>query len=145
MFLKENKDTIKNIPEIYKATKETSSTFPNIEVLLKYFRIIPVSNASEEKSFSILKRVKNYLRSTAGEETLREKKHCGRRNTTGEDMAILYIQEDIFNQINKDKVIDEFEKIEARRKFIKKNYFTYFPASLVEHFSSSFPQQVKRE
>ena len=82
-----------------------SCTFPNVEVLLKILRTIPLSNASGERSFSVLKRVKNYLRSTMGEE---------RSN----DMAILYIEKDIFNQINTDKVIDEFAKNKARRKFI---------------------------
>ena len=105
LFLKENKDTIKTIPEIHKAAKEMSCTFPNVEVLLKFFRTIPLSNASGERSFSVLKRVKNYLRSTMGEDRLN-------------DMAILYIEKDIFNQINTDKVIDEFAKNKARRKFI---------------------------
>jgi len=82
-----------------------SCTFPNVQVLLKFFRTIPLSNASGERSFSVLKRVKNYLRSTMGEDRLN-------------DMAILYIEKDIFNQINTDKVIDEFAKNKARRKFI---------------------------
>jgi len=33
-------------------------------------------------------------------------------------MAILYIEKDILNQINTDKVIDEFAKNKARRKLI---------------------------
>ena len=82
-----------------------SCAFPNAEVLLKFFRTIPLSSASGESSFSVLKRVKNYLRSTMGEDRMN-------------DMAILYIEKDIFNQINTDKVIDEFAKNKARRKFI---------------------------
>jgi len=49
--------------------------------------------------------VKNYLRSITGEDRLN-------------DMAILYIEKDILNQINTDKVIDEFAKNKARRKLI---------------------------
>jgi hypothetical protein len=104
LFLKENED-IKTISEIHKAAKEMSCTFPNVEVLLKIFRTIPLSNATGERSFSVLKRVKNYLRSTMGEERLN-------------NMAILYIEKDIFNRINIDKIIDQFAKSKARRKFI---------------------------
>ena len=81
-----------------------SCAFPNAEVLLKFFRTIPLSNASGERSFSVLKRVKNYL-ITMGEDRLN-------------DMAILYIEKDILNQINTAKLIDKFAKNKARRKFI---------------------------
>ena len=39
------------------------NTFPNIEIALRIFCSFPCSNASGERSFSVLKRVKNYLRS----------------------------------------------------------------------------------
>jgi len=80
-------------------------TFPNVEAILKIFLTIPLSNASGERSFSVLKRVKNYLRSTIGEDRLN-------------DLAILYIEKDIFNQINTDEVIHKFAKNKARKKFI---------------------------
>ena len=68
----------------------------------------------------------------------------------GEDrlnvMTILYIEKDIFNQINTDRVKDEFAKNKVRRKFILKNcYFIYFPVSLVELSNATFPPQVKRD
>lgn len=105
IFLKENKDTIKTTPDIYRAAKEMSCTFPNVEIVLNFFLTIPLSNASGERSFSVLKRVKKYLRSTMGEERLNS-------------MAILYIEQEILNRINTAKIIDEFARNKARRKFI---------------------------
>lgn len=40
------------------------STFPNVEKIQKIFLTIPICNASGERSFSVLKRVKNYLRNS---------------------------------------------------------------------------------
>lgn len=82
-----------------------SSTFPNVEIILKIFLTIPISNASGERSFSVLKRVKNYLRSTMGEDRLN-------------NMAILYIEQEILDEIDTAKIIDEFAKEKSRRKFI---------------------------
>jgi len=45
-----------------------SSTFPSIEIALKIFICMPCSNASGERSFSVLKRVKTYLRSSLANE-----------------------------------------------------------------------------
>jgi len=44
--------------------------FPNIYVLLKIFATLPVSIAATERSFSALKRIKDYLRSTMAESRL---------------------------------------------------------------------------
>ncbi|GFT50984.1 hypothetical protein NPIL_95511, partial [Nephila pilipes] len=46
LFLKENKDTMNTPNEIYPVAKEIVSTFPNVEILLKIFLTIPISNAS---------------------------------------------------------------------------------------------------
>ncbi|GFT32073.1 zinc finger MYM-type protein 1 [Nephila pilipes] len=74
LFLKENKNTMNTPIEIYRVAKEMVSTFPNVEIFLT----IPISNTSGERSFSVLKRVKNYL-SSMGEDKLNS-------------MAILYIE-----------------------------------------------------
>ena len=41
-----------------------ASTFPNVAIILQIFLTIPASNASGERSFSVLKRVKTYLRNS---------------------------------------------------------------------------------
>jgi len=66
---------------------------------------MPISNSSGERSFSVLKRVKNYLRSTMSENSLN-------------DMAILYIEQEILVDINISKIIDDFARIKSRKKLI---------------------------
>ena len=38
-------------------------TFPNVAIILRVYLTLPVANTEGERSFSALKRVKNYLRS----------------------------------------------------------------------------------
>lgn len=46
------------------------SIFPNICILLQILATLPVSTASTERSFSALRRVKDYLRNSTGQERL---------------------------------------------------------------------------
>ncbi|KAB0803204.1 hypothetical protein PPYR_00174 [Photinus pyralis] len=64
------------------------STFCNIEILLRIYRSIPISNASGERSFSTLKRVKTYLR------------NCLNQDNTS-SLAVLNVESDILNVIDK--------------------------------------------
>lgn len=50
--------------------KLDTSYFPTIKVLLRIFATILVTTATAERTFSLLKRLKTYLRSTMGEERL---------------------------------------------------------------------------
>ena len=70
-------------------------TNPAISVLLRMFATLPVTTATGERSFSALKHIKNYLRSTMGEEMPNGHAH-------------LYINTNI--NLGYDKVIDEFGK-----------------------------------
>ena len=45
-------------------------TYPALATMLQIFATIPVTTASGERPFSALKYIKNYLRSTMGEERL---------------------------------------------------------------------------
>lgn len=56
--------------------------FPNVEIILKILLTMPICNTSAERSFSCMKRVKDYLRNSVSEERLN-------------DMAILYIDSDL--------------------------------------------------
>ena len=67
-------------------------TFPNLETILKTLLTIPIANASGERYFSALKRIKNYLRTTLSEDHLN-------------DLAILYIESDFFKNTSYDKLI----------------------------------------
>jgi len=44
--------------------------FPNIKKILQLFATLPVTSATPERTFSVLKRLKTYLRATMNEERL---------------------------------------------------------------------------
>lgn len=81
------------------------ATFPNIEVILRIFECIPIANCSGERSFNALKRVKRYDRSTVKESKLN-------------DISILYIENDMLDQIDVDSVIDKFVQLKERKRYI---------------------------
>ncbi|ESN91287.1 hypothetical protein HELRODRAFT_70514, partial [Helobdella robusta] len=78
---------------------------PNIEILLKIFLTIPLSNASGESYFSVLKRIKNYSKSTMGDQKL-------------SNLAIMYIEQETLNRVDTAIIIDEFAISKTRKKFI---------------------------
>ncbi|XP_029345910.1 52 kDa repressor of the inhibitor of the protein kinase-like, partial [Acyrthosiphon pisum] len=67
--------------------------FPNIHFLLKVLATLPVSTATPERTFSTLKRVKTFLRSSTGQERL-----------TG--IALLSVHRDV--TVNPDEVLNQF-------------------------------------
>lgn len=79
------------------------STFSNVEILLRLYLTIPISNASGERSFSTLKRVKSYLRNSLNEENLAS-------------LAVLNVQSDILDKLNIDEIINKFSEIKVRKK-----------------------------
>ncbi|XP_046844762.1 52 kDa repressor of the inhibitor of the protein kinase-like [Xenia sp. Carnegie-2017] len=73
--------------------------FENIKVLLKILGTIPVTSCECERSFSALRRLKNYTRSTMAADRLN-------------GLALLYIHQDI--NPDKEKIIDLFAKDKRR-------------------------------
>lgn len=63
---------------------------------------MPVTAATCERSFSKLKFIKNYLRSTMGQERL-------------SNLSILSIENEVAGEINFEDVIDEFAAIKSRK------------------------------
>ena len=63
---------------------------------------MPVSVASCERSFSKLKIIKTYLRSTMAEELLG-------------NLAILSIEKEVFNSVDFDQIIDQFAEKKSRK------------------------------
>lgn len=74
-------------------------TYPITETLLHIFATLPVTTASGERSFSALKLIKTYLRSSMKEDRL-------------DSLAHLYINKDI--NLDRDHVIDQFAKSNRR-------------------------------
>ena len=76
--------------------------FPNLRTALQILLTISVSVASCERSFSKLKLIKTYLRSTMCQERL-------------SNLAILSVEKDAFDSINFDTIIDQFAEKKARK------------------------------
>ena len=67
---KHNLITIKEIHHYFSKNIYLKSVFPNILILLVIFLTVPVTSAECERSFSCLKRLKTWLRSTIGQSRL---------------------------------------------------------------------------
>ncbi|CAF1321705.1 unnamed protein product [Adineta steineri] len=76
--------------------------YPNIKILLQIFSTLPVSTATAERSFSVLKLIKNYLRSTISETRLN-------------GLALMYIYSN--SSIDIETVITEFSRLKHRINF----------------------------
>ncbi|KAK5642823.1 hypothetical protein RI129_008990 [Pyrocoelia pectoralis] len=98
--------TAKNLFEFIIKWDFTES-IPNLCLILQYFLTISVSvQASCERSFSKLKLIKNYLRSTMTEERLTS-------------LAILSIERKVASVLDFDDVINKFSVIKARKHNLK--------------------------
>lgn len=78
------------------------ASFPNLEVALRVLESIPVCNATGERSFSSLKRIKGPQRSTLTQKNLN-------------DMAMLFINNDILQKIDIEPIINRFAAAKARK------------------------------
>ncbi|GBP78302.1 hypothetical protein EVAR_52356_1 [Eumeta japonica] len=74
---------------------EIKCVLPNIEVALRTFLTLMITNCTAERSFSQLKRLQNPQRTKIGQEKLKS-------------LALLYIEGDILREINFDDVISDF-------------------------------------
>jgi hypothetical protein len=76
--------------------------YPMIYLLLKLVLILPVTTASVERSFSAMKYVKNGLRNRMGDEWLN-------------DCLVTYIESDIFDNVDTEKIIEHFQNMKPRK------------------------------
>ncbi|KAL8042369.1 hypothetical protein ABFX02_09G045900 [Erythranthe guttata] len=80
--------------------------FPNVMIAYRILLTIPVTVASAERSFSKLKLLKSYLRTTMAQERLNA-------------LAILCIEKNILENISYDSIIDDFASKSATRRHFK--------------------------
>lgn len=83
-------------------THDLQDAFPNICIALRIYATIPTTSASCERSFSKMKQIKNYLRSSMSQERL-------------SSLAILAIENETAYKINYDEAIDLFAEQKARK------------------------------
>lgn len=77
--------------------------YPYVSIALHMFLCTPCSKCTAERSFSTLRRIKTYLRSTISKERLNS-------------LAILNIESEITKQIKYEDIIDHFADIQSRKK-----------------------------
>ena len=82
--------------------KHLQSTFPNIEIMLRIYLCLMVSNASGERSFSQLKHIKNHLRTSMHQNRLVL-------------LSLMRIESDIMRSISFDGIINEFARRKSRK------------------------------
>jgi hypothetical protein len=79
--------------------------FPNVEVLLRIFLSIMVTNCSGERTFSRLRRIKDEWRSTMSQERLAS-------------LSLLCVERDLLHTLTFEDIIDDFAHRKSRKKFI---------------------------
>ena len=100
-------DDFMSAPEILQFVT-TLDCYPNVSVAYRILLTVPVTVASAERSFSKLKLLKNYLRSTMLQ---------GRLN----GLAICSIENAILDIIDLDTIINDFASTNAHRSFFAKD------------------------
>lgn len=84
------------------ATKDLKSVFPNIDIMLRIYLCMMVSNCSGERSFSKLKIIKNRLRTTLDQEKLNW-------------LSLMSIESDVLRSIDFRDIIKDFANSKARK------------------------------
>ena len=100
-----DKKNIHNISDVFLALISLKDAFPELFRLIRISMTIAVNTAHCERSFSALKRIKTYLRSTMGEQRLT-------------DLAILSIERELSSMISLDEVIDIFHSEDNNRRIM---------------------------
>lgn len=78
------------------------ATFPNIEIALRMYLVLMVSNCTGERSFSKMKIIKNRLRTTMGQNRLSK-------------LSLLSIESDLLRELDFSELINDFSAKKARK------------------------------
>ena len=85
--------TINNLKSLEK------NTFPNLYQLIQCALVIPISSATCERSFSAMRKIKTWLRTSMSQHRF-------------DNMSIIYIKKDI--KINAEEIVEVFAKKDRR-------------------------------
>lgn len=91
--------------EIFEHVREVDC-YPNVSIAYRILFTVPVTIASAERSFSKLKLLKNYLRSTMSQERLN-------------GLATLCIEKKLLDEIDINSIINDFASRNVRRNCLK--------------------------
>jgi len=103
-FLEEEDDGIGREHFLYKLLleKKVVDTFPNVEILLRMYLVLMVTNCSGERSFSKMKFIKNRLRTTMSHDRLSH-------------LALMSIEYDIVRELNFNQLVQDFARMKSRK------------------------------
>jgi hypothetical protein len=79
----------------------SKEVYPNIHSLLKVALILPISSASCERSFSAMRRIKNWTRTSMTQDRFSY-------------LSVLHIERDIVDNLDLDIVLNEYSKKDRR-------------------------------
>lgn len=102
---KENNIQVENILQFLDFLKKYKLVFPETFKIVSISVTVPVSSAGCERTFSCLRRLKNYMRNKMSQERL-------------SDLAIINIEREIVKSLNKDLIIDYFDAAHNNRRII---------------------------
>lgn len=98
----QNKE-MKNINDVLQEVYQLRAAFPTLVKLLQIALTIAVSTAECERSFSALKCIKTFLRSTMSEQRLT-------------DLALLSVEKQLSQRLLLDEVVDRFAATDKNRR-----------------------------
>ena len=113
----DNNVTCSNELNMYKGIINNSlkSIFPNVEIMLRMYLSLMISNVTGERSFSKLKLIKNNSRSTMGQNKL-------------VSLSRMSIESDVMRSIDFSVIINDFSRRKTRRVHLKCMYtYIFFP------------------
>lgn len=83
-------------------SNDLTAVYPNLAVALRILLTLPVSVATAERSFSTLKLIKNYLRSSMSQERL-------------SNLSIISIESSVLDNIDIHDIIKKIADLKARK------------------------------
>ena len=89
-----NLNSVLSIAELIRKEK-LGKDFPQIKNLMRIYLAIPATSAAAERAFSVLKRIKTWLRNSIGQDRL-------------SSLSMISIEKGLSKEIDIDKVIDQF-------------------------------------
>ena len=82
--------------------EKLNNCFPNVNIALRIYLSILGTSCESERSFSVLKRVKNYLRSTIGQKKLSA-------------LSLLNIESEVLRDVDTSDIIARFAQKKCRK------------------------------
>ena len=98
--------TIRTVCELFTAVPTAKQMFCEVDKLLRIYLTFPITTATAERSFSTLRRINTYLRSTMSQQRLN-------------NVMLLHVHKDMCDDLDLERM---FVKVNSRRLFFFGNF-----------------------